>query len=288
MAAILIIVLATFAMPAFSDAQTNLGDEVTLHNESATVLREIRDGDVLKCVRTVDGSVTTDVWTLNDEVINGLSASTLSWGVGLVSDAIYMQVNAPSSSSSGSYWTMDSSTPNKQYFGATSTTRTAEFVVESGTITFKDNEVVKLTRDYTWGYVICNKSDGTYCASVAGGTGMAKTADDAILCGAYTSGNNKTMYWYKDGELYLSNSDYTGQVNKTIATHNGTTDILDVTVSVDVGEESFTPYRIIMPYEVTGHASSGAVYSILGIIPLIIVAAIVIGVAGAILMRSRD
>lgn len=293
-----IILAGSLLIPVLSDAQKTIGPEVTVTNDSAIVLREIEDGDVLKCVRTKTGATSwTDVWTLNDDVISSLSGGSLAWNVGIMSDAIYMQINSSGNSAAGTYYDMTRSTPAATYYGISSSAEIGDVGVTSfsfanGAATVTYNENTTLEVPYTWGYIVCPYEDGEYCAAVSGGVGAVKDPNQVALCGAYTSGDLDTMYYYKDGQTYVSNTAYTMTANITTAVHSGTTDIYDATVSVDMTDgddtESFTPYRILVPYEVTGHAASGASYSLLGAIPIIVIVALIVAAIGMVAVRRND
>ena len=273
-------------IPSIEAIQTNVGDEITLKNNSDIVLKSIDDGDVFKLTSTRNAdSSKTDVWTINDKVITNVSGSSLSWNVGLISDAMYIRIISSGNASSGATTLMDSTTGVEQYIGPATTegvyTWTWEFV--NGTMTYIDRYGTVVTAPYTWGYVVCPLEDGEYYSAETDGAGICKDTKDLILCGGYTSGTLDTMYALHNGQTYTSVSDYTMTVNTTTALHDGTTDIYDITVTVDIsGEgitETFTPYRIYLPYEVTGHETSGMYYvmfgviSILGIVALVVVAA---------------
>ena len=273
------VILASL-VPIFINVQNISGDEITLENDTAIVLREAEDGDVLKCERTVITQETTfsDVWSLNNEQITDIGASFLSWNVGIISDSIYLQITPGTSSPvSGIAYDMTKATPTRMNVGAgdlpaeSVATWTATF--NDGTITITDRFGTSTEYAYTWAYVVCNVEDGQYYSAETSGVGICKTADDLILCGAYTTGEFDTMYYYHEGQSYVSNSAYTISVTNQTSLHEGTTDIYDISVEVGISDgndtETFTPYRIFLPYEVSGHASEGALYSIIGILPLV-------------------
>lgn len=291
-----IILAGSLLMPVISDAQKDIGEPITLNNSSTIVLREVQEGDELICVRTVgaDSSV-TDVWTLNGDILTNIAGSTLAWNVGLISDAWYMQIYT-STSVAGAAWKMNVTNPTSGQidFGGLSEagTYTTTFKVEDGNITYISRTGSEQSLPYTWGYVVCNFEDGQYYSAESNGVGICKNSDDLILCGAYTSGALDTMYYSINGTDYVGNSDYTMTVNAATALHTGTTDIYDITVSVDMtdGEntENFTPYRIYLPYEVTGHATAGAAYDLLGALPIMVIIGLVLAASAAIFVKRDD
>lgn len=269
------VILASM-VPIFINVQNISGDEVTLKNDSDTVLKSIDDGDVFKLTSTRNADSTkTDVWTINDETITNVGGDAFSWTVGLISDAMYVRIQSTNNASSGAVTLMSSTSGTEQYItaGTTEGTYVWTWTFANGVMTYVDRAGTEVTAPYTWGYVACPLEDGEYYSAEANGVGICSSADDLILCGGYTTGSLDTMYAYHNGEKYVSVSSYTMTVNTTTELHDGTTDIYDITVTVDISDgentENFTPFRIYLPYEVTGHASGGALYSIIGILPLI-------------------
>lgn len=278
-----------------SGAMVTAGDEITMTNNSDIVLKSIDDGDVFKLTSTRNADSTkTDVWTINDNVVSNLSGSSLSWNVGLISDAMYVRIVSQANASSAATTLMSSTTGVEQYIspGSTEGVYTWTWTFENGTMTYIDRYGTEVTAPYTWGYVVCPLEDGEYYSAETEGVGICKDVKDLILCGGYTSGSLDTMYALHNGETYTSVSAYTMTVNSTTVLHDGTTDIYDITVSVDISDgestESFTPYRIYLPYEVSGHATSGSMYDLLGVIPLLVTIGLILGVVGVIASRRLE
>lgn len=297
--AVVVICVATIMMPVIGDAQQT-ATPTTITNTTSIVLREAESGDVLECVSIYDSdsATRTDTWSLNDEVITNLTGPDVSWNVGIMSDGVYMQINASTNLAIGTYYDMTASTPSvKNMTGASSEhpSRTTVFEFGDSSITYTlllGEEIYTTTSyNYTWGYVVCPYDDGEYCAAVSGGVGYVSEESEIVLCGAYTTGALDTMYYYKDGTTYVSNTNYTMAADIDLELTSGYTDIYTATVSVDMTDgdstETFTPFRILLPYEVEGHAASGAAYSLYGAIPIIVIAAIVVASIGMVVTR-RD
>lgn len=290
-----VVLFSAILVPTVGTALVTAGDEITKTNTTAIVLREVESGDVLKCTSTydTDTSTRTNTWTLNDEEITNLSGSAATWNVGIMSDGMYLQIYDSSNNSIGLTYGMSDVTTAR--YESASTADSPEITVTitfgDGTISYEKSTGYTATYDYTWGYVLCPYDEGEYCAAVSGGVGYVSDASDVILCGAYTSGELDTMYSYKDGTTYVSNSAYTMTADIDLELTEGTTDIYTATVSVDMSDgtstETFTPYRILLPYEVEGHADSGANYSLISIIPLLVLVGLVLGAVGAFISR-RD
>lgn len=289
--AIGVLVFASLLMPVVSDAMTENGDPITLTNTSPIVLREAKAGDVLECVRTVTDGVAMDSWTLNGVEAIGPAGQTDAWNVGLLSDGIYIQVNGRTNSAVGQWYNITDSSPSLHYLSGGGNNG-AHYGVEftEDTITLygaygTESQTTIATVSYTWAYVVCPYANGEYCAPLSGGVGIVKNADQVILCGAYTTGDFDTMYYRIGGVDWVSNSSYEMNTNVTLALHENTTDIYDATVSVSMTDgddtETFTPYRILVPYQVSGHATSGALYDMLGVLPIVVIVALILGVIGA-------
>lgn len=288
-----ILLMTGLIIPVTDSALTTAGEEVTLTNTSPIVLREAKDGDILICVRETVDDVTTDNWTLNGEAVIGPTGASDTWNIGIMSDGVYVSINSPSNPAIGSWYAMDATTIAPNYLGGGGTP--TAFVFDDGNITIytsygTESPYEVVTKPYTWGYVVCPYGEGEYCAPLAGGVGIVKANTDIILCGAYTTGDLDTMYYHYNGVDYVSNSAYSMVQNVTRTLHDGMTDIYDATVSVTISDgvdnETFTPYRILVPYEVTGHSTSGANYALLTAIP--IVGLIVLIAYAAYSIRGRE
>ena len=123
-----------------------------------------------------------------------------------------------------------------------------------------------------------------------GGSYLTGVKDNLIILGnLYTTGENDTYYSYYNGVLtvgeeYADNS----SVSITSTLKEGYTDIYTNDVSVIIGEESFTPYYIVIPATVSGHEAAGAAYSLLGAIPVIVIVALLVAAIGMIAVRRND
>lgn len=281
-----VILLVTVVAPIVTEGQSSVGPAVTLTNDSTFVLKEADSGDVLKNVRTTVDETRTDAWTFNNTAIVGPSSGGTNWTVGIMSDSVYLTINAPDNASAGSWLYMDGS-GSYHYFGSVTVTFTdTEIQIDTG------SDATSANVDYTWAYVICPYEEGEYIAPALGGTGYVSKATDVLLCGFYSTGELDTMYYYHNGQNYVSTDGYSMVTNVDLTLHEGTTDIYDATVSVTVADgtdsETFTPYRIFVPYEVTGHAASGSLYSMLGIIPIVVAIGIVLGVVSMAIVNRYD
>lgn len=278
-AAIGVLVFASLLVPVVSDAMTENGEPITYTNDSTFVLKEAEAGDVLKNIRTTEGGTNSDAWTFNNTPIVGPQSGGTDWTVGIMSDSVYLMINAPANASAGSWLKMDG-TGTYHYFGNITVTFTGS---EIQIVT--DFEDTSGTFTYSWAYVICSYDQGEYVSPALNGSGYVNKSADVLLCGFYSTGDLDCMYSYHKGATYVSNSSYTMSVDNGLTLVDGTTDIYKTAVDVAISDgndtEHFTPFRIFVPYQVTGHATSGALYDMLGILPIAVICVLIFGVLGA-------
>ena len=283
-------------IPIFQELTDNSGDPITKTNVgTGHTFKEMVPGDVLECKSIYSDSSRTDTWTLNGETVLNEGITGFTWDWGLISDVYFMQVNASGNSAIGTGQTITSSPGTVNYYsGANSTdpNKTYTWTMETdGTITFDamfgDNPGTVVTFSPTWAYVVSTVEKGAYMSAqvTTNPYYASENSKDVILAGNYTTGDLDTGYYYgKDGVLTIVNTSYTGTVNFAQTKTDGTTDIYDtlLTVSVTDGNdtESFSPYRALVPYQVTGHASSGSVYTVFGILPLAVAIGLLLGAIG--------
>lgn len=290
-----VILAGSLLMPVISNAQDNLGDPITLTNDSPIVLREAHEGDVLKVVRSVSNDTTTDTWTLNGDVCLGPTGSADTWNVGVMSDGIYLSINSPSNGAIGAWLNI----PDNG--NLTNLSGVSNGVAQSYQITFNADTMVLenvtatpitiATCPYSWAYVLCPYGEGEYCAAMPNGAGLVKDPNQIILSGLYYTGELDTTYCY-NSVAFVGKTDYSMTANITTALHEGTSDIYDANVTVTITDgtdsETFTPYRILVPYEVSGHATAGAAYSLLGAIPVMVIIGLVLAATTAIMVKRDD
>lgn len=301
-AVVVIVVLAGVLMPVLDDARDNIGPEITKTNVgTGHTFKEMVPGDVLMCTSDYTVSPRTDTWTLNGETVLNEGITGLTWDWGLISDAYYLMVNANDNASIGSGSVISSTPGTPIYYGKGTAVDNATFswtMNSDKTITYvKTTDGVAGTPTVyssTWAYVVSSIEDGAYMsAQVTTNPYFAKYNDkDIILAGNYTTGDLDTGYYYgKDGVLTVVNSSYTGTVNFEQELSAGTTDVYDTLVTVSITDgtntEEFSPYRALVLYQVTGHESSGASYDLLGVIPVMVVIALLVAVV-ALVFRSRQ
>ena len=277
--------------PTVAGIQTTIGTDITLTNDTTVVLREAQPDDVFTLTRIYTDNVAKDTLALNGEEVLGPTGGGDAWNVGLLSDGIYLQIAGATSTSMGLYYYMSDATPLTKYLSGNGVDRHYALTFDGGNITLYadyglETQSIIAQKPYTWAYVACPYGEGEYSASISGGVGIVKADTDIIVCGAYTTGELDTMYYHYNGGDYVSNSAYDMTMNVSKSLHAGTTDIYDATVSVTISEgaddETFTPYRILVPYQVQGHATSGPAYVMFGVLTLLAIVMLVVIAANAV------
>ena len=263
------ILVGGLLIPTVEGIQTNVGDSVKLNNpiKIDSPPYEIWGGEDI----TLAYDNSTGTYT-----VNGVSQS---WGADtqriIIASNDFAARNGgvlPDYQLQTQYVTLTTQVINKSF--------EFEIINKEYTLTLDGNEY---TGDVDWlVYAMDNGSANLGQLTQAGTAGFyTSTTDDIIVLGnIYTTGDNDTFYSYYKGELTV-NSTYAdvSSVDITKTLKSGYTDIYDTTITVNVGEESFTPYYILAPKTVSGHETAGTYYvmfgviSLLGIIMLVVVAA---------------
>lgn len=265
-----VILLVTVVAPIVSDGQTTTGDPATVTNvmNTTTPKYTIWDGSDI----TIEYDATDKTYSVNG-VANSFASTT---------QRILVASNDFACRNGGS---ADNPQILTQYVNLTSQIAHSSFTFEvvNKEYTFTVSDVDPYTGTLDW-MVYAEDTGTANLGQVNQNAGPWYTSNNdklIVLGNIYTTGENDTFYSYYDGELTV-NDEYADvsnvEVSKTLA--EGYTDIYETTITVNVGEESFTPYFILTPITVTGHEASGAVYSMLGVIPIVIAIGIVLGVVG--------
>lgn len=261
---IAVLIVATVAAPIISEAQSQ-SEPVTLYNESALYFREAQAGDTLIGVRDDSSGSIVDTWTLNGVVLN-----TPTWNSAVFSDGFYLTINSASNASMGAYYDLSDSSVQAKYFGGLSDNVhrvQVSFAFYADHVTVTGQSATDYS--YTWCYIPTSSTDGEYYASMRGASDIVvSSVNDIIYCGAYTTGSNNSTYYGVNGEITAS----AGSASVAVSTeaHDNTT-LLDVkSIVITIGSETFTPYFVLVPYEVHGYATSGGNMSLLGVVALLL------------------
>lgn len=271
-----VILAGSLLMPVISDAQKDLGNPITKSNQ-------IYNGFYVEPNAEYTLELDKTGWTANGVDLTGQNFRQL-----VFSDSFTIMIDQPMESGAFGYIS-GKEVANPIYFNA----------LYAYEVTFADNtvNVVRTTDDttiftktYTWAFAACAEGTaGAWGTIVRVGTTDAYVLDESqlILSGYYYTGDNDTFYSYRDGVLYCG--EYSGSVEITKGITNGTTDIFNITeLDVNVGDETFTPFLALVPLSVTGHATAGAAYSLLGALPIMVIIGLVFAATAAIVAKRDD
>lgn len=285
-----ILVTITILVPIVTSGLTVAGDPITLTNDG-TDFKEAEPGDVIEYTRTIGSG---NVITYNGGVVPFAS----EWDDLLISDSVYIRKTNVTSSNMGRVYEFNNADPMDPHFipnPTTSATLTVEFTETTIEISVVSDGVAgdPSSIPYEWAYIPCTPTASEYIFSQIGyeSTGYVKYGQEPILCGAYDTGELDTLYYYNNGESYVSNTGMVMSVSNSYTLTEGTTDIYDLSVSCTItdGEssETFTPYRFLIPSEVEGHKDSGVTYTLISIIPIFVVIGLLIGIVTWMISNRR-
>ena len=273
-----VILLVTVVAPIVSDGQTTTGDPITKSNRIYT-------GYYVEPNAEYELTLNASGWTANDVVLTNQNYRQL-----VFADTFVLQVNTNTDTTSFGY-IMDDTLSNPKYLYIADS---AEYVVtfnnNTVTITKTGTTEAFYTKEYGWAFAACGAEvDNAWGTITRVGTNDAYILNDSqfYLSGYYYTGENDTFYSYHLGQM--ESGAYEGSVTFEKEIVSGTTDIYNITeLNVAIGEESFNPYLILVPLSVTGHATSGSLYSMLGIIPIVVAIGIVLGVVSMAIVNRYD
>lgn len=298
--AICIILAAGVLVPAVIGAADNAVPTTKTNAGTGHTFKEMVPGDVLMLDSAYADSSRKDTWTLNGETVLNDGVTSLTWDWAMISDAYFIQANSSSNAAPGSTQDITASPGSATYLAAASAehpSRTYEWTMQSDkTIVLQPSTDgvagTSITINSTWAFVVSTLDDGAYMsAQVTTNPYYAlKDSKNLILAGNYTTGDLDTGYYYgKDGELTLLNSSYTGTINIAQTKSSGTTDIYDTLLTVTITDgndtESFSPYRALVPYQVNGHSSDNAIYTLINVIPIFVIVAILLAAVAFFVIR---
>lgn len=145
---------------------------------------------------------------------------------------------------------------------------TITFIDGTCTITNNIDDVGEETVQYSWMY--SPSDDGEWVTVTGSTTHYVNSIKDVICSGYYSTGENDTGYYVRDGIAKVSDPDYTAGLTYTLNPVSGTTDVYTLaSLNVNVGEESFTPWFLLVKKDIIGHEASGTMFDLFGILPLI-------------------
>lgn len=264
-----VILAGSLLAPVVADARTTTSTEVNYTNEETTF--RMAEASEIVTLTLSSGTVT----------LNGVAVEKVSNSNILLSDAVSLDQFQYQGNWLNRMWFKDSTA--LQYPSAFELT--FENGTVSGTVTISD---ATTSIDTTYSYLFYADSEGDYIQMTnndwANGVYLNNT-NQLILSGLYTTGENDTTYSYVDG-VFTTGGDYTGSVELT--TEKVGMDVIKATaLTVTIGDETFTPFRALVPMTIVGHTET-SISSLLGVIPIMVIVAILMTAIGAIAYRRAD
>lgn len=266
-----IIITGAVLMPVLSDAQTDAAVPTTKINESYEYV-SLASGDVQ--IQYSNGT-----FTINDEVQN---VPSTPGQIFFACDYVIVWFNG--TVPYGSYLNQTSGIRN---INAIDITVSGSKLTAS--ITYDTNTTQTVTdQDISFSFYF--DPAGNYSVFDMRNTQpYVSNEKDVTAVGTYYTGENKTFYWYYNGIASGINADYTYGIDIETTKTAGTTDIYNVTaVTFDISGETFTPFYMIVPKEISGHATTGVAYDLLGIIPLLVIIGLVVAATGSIYFKNEN
>lgn len=275
-----VILIGTLLAPTIEGIQKTAGDEITLKNSGVSdyVLGRMSGDDSVTIEFTDSGT------TLNGEPFTPLTQRQ-TWVPLAYADSGELDIRSSTYAMRWAIYTEGSDTTYKNINSAGDSitlTPTLVTVVDEGVAT-----------EYPVTMIYCFSIEDVDSIAVrdlgANNTAYIKDIKDVLAIGSYTSGENDTMYKVIDGQLTIGNDTYESSLNYTTTTTSGTTDILTLSSFViSIGEETFTPYNVLVPYEVSGHEDSGAAYTLYGVIIVLFIVVLFVVAVRSLISRERD
>lgn len=268
--AVAVILAGSMLMPILSDAQKTIGPQVTYTNEDNS-----SSGYHYGAVDSIHLVIDENGASINDAIIERASIPIVLF------ESDNISVNLPDTVSTATmeaYYNND--TAGGSVFGGT-----LDLTAENGEITavFGANT---LTFTYTW--LVTITEDGEFINHQVGGNIYYTDPTNVIICGGiYSTGENDTYYSWYNG-IATDNGEYDISLNPNGTLVSGTTDVYQSSLPrIVIGDEDFTPFRMLIKEEVVGH-ERGAGYAILGAIPIIVIAALIVAAIGMVAVRRND
>lgn len=257
-------------VPVIGATQDNIGDSISYENESVRGYAMIPVNEEVNATFTQTSLTVNGVtWTENNQ--SGWYLVTDDFLVWFGASAHSMIVVSDSVGGTGDH----------------------QQSIKSGTVTlsggayscsFIDINDNPLVFDGAYSWVIIPSDAGEYVVIDASTTRYVSSLKDYIFSGFYYTGENDTYYSYYNGVAKAG--DYTASVTGTLTLVEGTTDIYQCSSpKMHVDNEEFTPFLCLVKADINGHSTTGAMYDVYGLIPLIVAVGILMFVITAILIR---
>ena len=274
------LLLAAVLVPIIDSTQKTIGPATTVTNTAVDGNYDYQVWDRSDITFTYTGLAASENYTIDGES-SGLDFSTNTQRIVIASDVFCTRTGG----------SVPNVNLNSQYVGATSQLNGASFVFQitdgEYSLTFSGQDPIT----GTLGWLVYAIDGGTAnLMQIKVPTSPFYTSDTnniIVLGNIYVTGDNDTFYSYYDGVLSV-NAAYAdvSSVDITQTLADGYSDIYNTGVTVNVGDESFTPYFILAPKTASGHETD-TMYDLLGIIPILMTVAIILGVVAMAFVRRE-
>ena len=272
-------VLVTVLFPITSSAQETIGESVTVENTMVAYGQYRLDevvGDAVITVGTIEGSYGIAVGEAFVPIVPAANTNLIS------SDVVSVNPNANGT------LTAITLANGTQHVAHASDTLVITLTGGVATITLNSQELY--VSEYNSLYAL--KQDGAWAGhDVADGTAV-RSINDVRGSGAYKVGDAYILWFINNGHVY-GTPGYTFTMSYDEELKEGTTDIyiisnIVITASEEGGEPvTINATRVLTHATVEGHESGGAGYTLIGIIPILVIVGLILAVIGF-AIRYRD
>lgn len=285
---IAVVLATTLLLPIIGSALDTAGDPVTYTNSGANV--GMRDNTAYYEI-TEDTSLSYTVdssgITIGETNIN--YSTTATWGAVVWMDT--GSFNVRQSTYLSRYEQYDTETNTST---VTSYTLPVTATLSGKTLTITDAADAEDTYTFNEGYCLDlrENEDGKKLFMAVDltqrtGTFYLNSVSQVRCMGLYTTGENDCYYSLNNGTL-TNDEGYANSIVATLSLVDGTTDVyLMESFRLDIGGEEFTPYYSIVPLEINGHAASGTVYTLVGMVPILVIAGLLVGIVYVVGSRAE-
>lgn len=281
-----VLLVVAILMPIINASLTTAGDPVTYTNSGAGVAGSAQNA-YYKITEDTTLEYIIDSGGIHISETDLTYSSSATWGPIVWTDAGSLDVRVSTYSVRLSTYDLENNASVTKTY-----TLPVTATIANGELMIVDGAGTEATLTFTEGYFVdirANENEKRLFMAVdlttRFGTFYLNSVDQVRCMGIYASGENDCYYSLSNGTL-TNNGGFTNSIVATMTPVEGTTDIYHLeSFKLDIGGEEFTPYFSIVPMEVDGHATSGAVYNTLSIIPLFMIVGILMGIVGAIFTR---
>ena len=266
-----IIVVTTVLVPIIGSLLPNAGTLISVSNQNFdSYYKDVEEGDIL-------------VLTDTTASFNGNPIDSFSYRGAFYADKAYSYLyGAPSNGIIG--FIVDDTGNENKFELVAGRTWTITYGVDSISVVGVADGVDPIEwskDDFNWILSISDPTTSDYYSieDLRYATAYVTNAKTQVVySGYYETGENDTFLSYRNGVITQElDGEYNISVDFETTLKEGTTDIYKVDVTINVDDESFTPFLLLVPGEVYGHADTGVLRTLLTIIPIFAVIGIIVG-----------